>query len=279
MARPLRIEYAGAVYHVTARGNARESIYKDDGDRKAFLGILGKVMERHHWLCHAYCLMGNHYHLMIETPDGNLSVGMRQLNGIYTQSFNRRHRRVGHVLQGRFKAILVDKDSYLLELSRYIVLNPVRAKIDHKLGSGLEILVSQLYAPFMARPLRIEYAGAVYHVTARGNARESIYKDDGDRKAFLGILGKVMERHNWLCHAYNIRATVQTGTPLGNDCFKHNIRGQYPLTIHCSKLQSNNKRDKSYHMPRKPRFYLPGIPAHIVQRGNCRQATFFGDED
>ena len=129
MARPLRIEYAGAVYHVTARGNARASLYKDDGDRKAFLGILGKVMERHNWLCHAYCLMGNHYHLMIETPDGNLSVGMRQLNGIYTQSFNRRHRRVGHVLQGRFKAILVDKDSYLLELSRYIVLNPVRAKM------------------------------------------------------------------------------------------------------------------------------------------------------
>src|SRR3989344_9632336 len=120
----------------------------------------------------------------------------------FSQSFNRRHRRVGHVLQGRFKAILVDKDSYLLELSRYIVLNPVRAKMDHKLGSGLEILVSQLYAPFMARPLRIEYAGAVYHVTARGNARESIYKDDGDRKASLGSLGKTMQRHHRSSHAY-----------------------------------------------------------------------------
>lgn len=129
MARPLRIEYSGAVYHVTARGNARESIYKDDGDRKAFLGILGKVIKQYNWLCHAYCLMDNHYHLLIETPDANLSVGMRQLNGTYTQTFNRRHGRVGHVLQGRFKAILVDKDSYLLELSRYIVLNPVRAKM------------------------------------------------------------------------------------------------------------------------------------------------------
>lgn len=128
LSRPLRIEYPGAVYHVTARGNAREAIFKDDTDRKNFLVVLGKIVERYHWLCHAYCLMGNHYHLLIETPDGNLSQGMRQLNGVYTQTFNRRHRRVGHVLQGRFKAILIDKDSYLLELGRYIVLNPVRAK-------------------------------------------------------------------------------------------------------------------------------------------------------
>jgi REP element-mobilizing transposase RayT len=129
VSRPLRIEYPGAVYHVTARGNAREVIFKDDADRKNFLVVLGKIVERYNWLCHAYCLMGNHYHLLIETPDGNLSQGMRQLNGVYTQTFNRRHRRVGHVLQGRFKAILVDKDSYLLELGRYIVLNPVRAKM------------------------------------------------------------------------------------------------------------------------------------------------------
>jgi len=129
MARPLRIEYPGAVYHITARGNAREPIFKDDEDRRGFLEILGKVVARYNWRCHAYCLMGNHYHLMIETPDGNLSAGMRQLNGLCTQTFNRRHGRVGHVLQGRFKAIVVDKDSYLLELSRYIVLNPVRAKM------------------------------------------------------------------------------------------------------------------------------------------------------
>jgi len=129
MARPLRIEYPGALYHITTRGNARASIFKDDADRQAFLRILSKVIERHQWLCHAYCLMGNHYHLLIETPKANLSPGMRQLNGIYTQAFNRRHIRVGHVLQGRFKAILVDKDSYLLELCRYIVLNPVRANM------------------------------------------------------------------------------------------------------------------------------------------------------
>jgi putative transposase len=127
MARPLRIEYPGALYHITARGNARAKIYTDNADRAEFLAILGSVIRKYNWLCHAYCLMDNHYHLLIETPDGNLSLGMRQLNGRYTQAFNRRHRRPGHVFQGRFRGILVDKDHYLLELARYIVLNPVRA--------------------------------------------------------------------------------------------------------------------------------------------------------
>lgn len=128
MARPLRIEYDGALYHVTSRGNERKPIFKDDGDRELFLTTLWQVSERFHWLCHAYCLMGNHYHLVIETPDGNLSKGMRQLNGVYTQTFNRRHHRVGHLFQGRFKGILVQKESHYLEVCRYVVLNPVRAK-------------------------------------------------------------------------------------------------------------------------------------------------------
>ena len=128
MARPLRIQYDGAVYHVTSRGNARKAIFQDDKDRELFLGTLYRVNKRYNWLCHAYCLMNNHYHLIIETPDGNLSRGMRQLNGVYTQTYNTRHRRVGHILQGRYKAILIQKDSHLLEVSRYVVLNPVRAK-------------------------------------------------------------------------------------------------------------------------------------------------------
>lgn len=134
MARPLRIEFPGAIYHVTSRGNARAAIFKADADRELFLEVLRQVTERFNWLCHAYCLMDNHYHLMIETPDGNLAAGMRQLNGVYTQRFNRRHRRVGHVFQGRFKAILVDRDSYLLELCRYVVLNPVRARMARRAG-------------------------------------------------------------------------------------------------------------------------------------------------
>jgi len=127
MARPLRIELAGGLYHVTSRGNARHDIFLDDDDRLCWLEIFCQVCERFNWVCHAYCLMTNHYHIVIETIEGNLSAGMRQLNGVYTQSFNRRHQRVGHVYQGRFKGILVEKESYLLELSRYVVLNPVRA--------------------------------------------------------------------------------------------------------------------------------------------------------
>ncbi len=127
MARPLRIEFAGALYHITSRGDGRDDIYLDDNDRSNFLDVLAHVCERFNWVCHSYCLMSNHYHLVIETTDSNLSQGMRQLNGVYTQNFNRCHGRVGHVFQGRYKAILVQKDSYLLELSRYVVLNPVRA--------------------------------------------------------------------------------------------------------------------------------------------------------
>lgn len=129
MARPLRLEFAGALYHLTARGNARAEIYRDDEDRQLFLELLSKEIAQQGWRCYAYCLMSNHYHILIETPEGNLVSGMRRLNGVYTQAFNRRHRRVGHVFQGRYKAIVVDRDSYGLELCRYIVLNPVRAKM------------------------------------------------------------------------------------------------------------------------------------------------------
>jgi len=129
MARPLRIEFPGAVYHVTSRDNTRAPIFIDDSDREDFLSILGSVVRRYNWLCHAYCLMGNHYHLIIETIEGNISRGMRQLNGVYTQKFNWKHARTGHIFQGRFKAILVEKESYLLEVSRYVVLNPVRANM------------------------------------------------------------------------------------------------------------------------------------------------------
>ena len=129
MTRPLRIEYPGAIYHVTSRGNARRKIFLNDEDRETFLGTLAWVAGRFGWICHAYCLMDNHFHLIIETPEPNLSRGMRQLNGVYTQGFNRLHRKVGHLFQGRFKAIVVERDSYLLVLARYVVLNPVRTKM------------------------------------------------------------------------------------------------------------------------------------------------------
>jgi REP element-mobilizing transposase RayT len=134
MARPLRIELADGLYHVTSRGDRREAIYFDDGDRRDWLEVLAQVCERFNWICHGWCQMSNHYHVVIETVEGNLSQGMRQLNGVYTQHVNRKYERVGHVFQGRYKAILVEKDGYLLELSRYVVLNPVRAGMVSEAG-------------------------------------------------------------------------------------------------------------------------------------------------
>ena len=136
MARPLRIEFVDALYHVTSRGNRREPIYEDNRDRDVFLNVLEGVVKRFRWLCHAYCLMGNHYHLLIEPPEPNLSRGMRQLNGVYTQKYNLLHKEVGHVFQGRFKAFVVERESHLLELCRYIVLNPVRAGLVESRGRG-----------------------------------------------------------------------------------------------------------------------------------------------
>lgn len=129
MARPLRIQFPHAVYHVTSRGNERKPIVRDKDDRERFVQTLARMVEQYKVICHAWVLMDNHYHLLIETPSSNLSQAIRHLNGVYTQDFNRRRRRVGHLFQGRFKAILVDKETYLLELCRYVVLNPVRAGI------------------------------------------------------------------------------------------------------------------------------------------------------
>lgn len=129
MTRPLRLEFSGALYHVTSRGDHSEAIYRDERDRLAWLGILKRVCERFNFVVHAFCQMTNHYHVLIETVEGNLSQGMRQLNGLYAQYFNRRHDLVGHLFQGRYKAVLVQKERHLLELSRYVVLNPLRARM------------------------------------------------------------------------------------------------------------------------------------------------------
>lgn len=127
MSRPLRVEFPGALYHVSSRGNAQQPVFLDDGDCERLLDLLGRTCERFAWRCHAYCVMGNHYHLVVETPRANLARGMQQLGSSYAQGFNRRYGRVGHVLQGRYKAVLVERQTHLLEVARYVVLNPVRA--------------------------------------------------------------------------------------------------------------------------------------------------------
>ncbi len=198
MARPLRIEFPGALYHVTSRGDRQEAIFEDDGDRQSFLSILGEVVKGWNWLCYAYCLMSNHYHLLVQTPDGNLAKGMRQLNGVYTQRSNRRHGRVGHLFQGRYQSILVDGDAYLLALSRYVVLNPVRAGIvatpDEWPWSSFKAMVGQATGQeWLAADGLLAHFGQK-RAEARRRYRQFVMEDTGEqsiwkdlnRQVFLG---------------------------------------------------------------------------------------------
>jgi putative transposase len=194
----LRPEFPGALYHVTTRDNDRANIYLGDEDRQAFLDVLGEVCRRMQWVCYAYCLMTNHFHLVVETQAGHLSKGMRQVNGIYTQRFNRCHARVDHVLQGRYKAILVERDIYFLALARYMVLNPMRAHMVKSpvdwLWSSYRATVGQASAPDWlathwvlhqfgrtAEPARARYAQFVHD----GQTQPSIW-DSLQRQMYLG---------------------------------------------------------------------------------------------
>lgn len=128
MARPLRIELEDGLYHVVSRGNARKPVFFDQMDYERRLDWIRRTVETYGWHVHAFCLMPNHDHLFVETPRPNLAAGMHYLNGSYTSYFNRRHRRVGHLLQGRYKAVLIENEGHYWEVSRYIHLNPVRAR-------------------------------------------------------------------------------------------------------------------------------------------------------
>jgi putative transposase len=127
MPRPHRIQIAGGLYHLTSRGNRRQRIFLDDHDRHRFLDLAGAVARRRGWLCSSYCLMPNHYHLLVETPEPDLSAGMQEINSLHAMWFNWRYALDGHLFQGRFKSVLVESEAHLLELARYVVLNPVRA--------------------------------------------------------------------------------------------------------------------------------------------------------
>lgn len=127
MARPLRLDFAGATHHVTSRGNERRNIFRDDKDRRAFLDFLGEATRRYGWVITAWVLMSNHFHVVVQTPEANLSRGMHWLNGTYAAWFNARHHRSGHLFQGRFHSCLIEKETYFTEVLRYVVLNPVRA--------------------------------------------------------------------------------------------------------------------------------------------------------
>jgi REP element-mobilizing transposase RayT len=178
MARPLRLEFPGAVYHITARGDRREAIFLDDEDRYRFIELLSKEVKQQGWRLYAFCLMNNHSHLLLETPQPNLVRGMRRLNGVYSQAFNRAHGLVGHVLQGRYKSILVDKDRYLRELCRYVVLNPLRVKkplvrsLAEYAWSSYPAMVGRMAAPdWLAIDAVLELFGSQPKQAARAYAR------------------------------------------------------------------------------------------------------------
>lgn len=176
MARPLRIEFADALYHVTSRGNERRSIFRSDRDRRTFLTLLEQAAKRFRWSVTAYVLMTNHFHLVIQTPDPNLSRGMQWLNGTYAAWFNHRHQRAGHLFQGRFHAFLVEKEGYFAELLRYVVLNPVRAKIverpenyrwsSYRATAGLE-----------AAPAWLDVASALVWLADEPTAAKTAYRE------------------------------------------------------------------------------------------------------
>jgi putative transposase len=134
MPRRPRFQEPGAIYHVTSRGTEGRPIYLDDLDRNLFLGWLGDVVQVHSWMCPAYCLMTNHFHMLVQTPHADLAVGMHALISAYANYFNRRHDHVGHLFQSRYRAIVIERESHLLESCRYVVLNPVRAGLCRRPG-------------------------------------------------------------------------------------------------------------------------------------------------
>jgi putative transposase len=187
MARPLRIQYPGALYHVTCRGNEQRDIFRDDLDRGRFLQILAQSLTIYTIQLHSYVLMSNHFHLLLETPLGNLSEFMRHFNISYTGYFNRRHRRTGHLYQGRYRSLLVDKDAYLTVLSRYLHLNPVRIRTLEKrpLSDQMKYLTAYPWSSLPGYLSRREKAAFVHYALVLS---EYGGDTDGARKAYRQAL-------------------------------------------------------------------------------------------
>ncbi len=212
MARPLRITFSGAFYHITARGNERKQVFKSRRDREKFLNYLSSATERYHARIHAYCLMDNHYHLLMETPQGNLPQIMRHINGAYTTYFNIKRNRAGHLFQGRYKAILVEKDEYAKELSRYLHLNPVRAKMvespaDYQWSSYCYYTGKKKAPQWLYRDFILDYFGK------RTNSAQKRYRD-----FVLGLIGKTYQ---------SPLRDVISATLLGSEAFIADIKDRF----------------------------------------------------
>lgn len=176
MSRPVRIEFPGANYYVTSRGLNDKLVFRDDEDRAVFLNVLAGVVERFDWLLHSYVMLDSHYHLVVECPKANLSKGMRQLNGVYTQHFNRRHEDDGPLFQGRFRSVLFESQEYLLPLCRHTALNPVRLKVT---GSAQQYRWSshRAMAGQVQKPAFLTADKVLGHFGKRGKDNQKKYKD------------------------------------------------------------------------------------------------------
>jgi len=196
MARPLRIQIENGLYHVTSRGNEKAHIFLEDIDRNVFLKYLSSVVERYTWIIYAYCLMGNHYHLLVRTPKANISQGMRQLNGVYAQYFNKHHGRVGHLFQGRFKIVLIRDESQLLTAARYVVLNPVRAGIvsqpDMWPWSSYKGTAGMARAPAFLDPDQVLCFFSIFRGDARQQYVSFVYEGIGAASPFLEARGGII---------------------------------------------------------------------------------------
>jgi REP element-mobilizing transposase RayT len=226
--RQIRTEYPGALWHITVRGNERRDIVRDDVDRRRFVHLLARVVEDRGWWLHAWVLMSNHFHLLVETPDVGLSRGMHWLNQRLAETFNRRHGRVGHLFQARFKAIAVEREGHLLELLRYIVLNPVRAQItrtaaayrwsSYRATAGLDPCPSWL---------QVDWTLAQFHdnpATARRWFREFV--NDGAASRY-----KPWE--------------VVKGSCLGSADFRTRLEGRIAAQRHCRDHRLQDRRPAS----------------------------------
>jgi REP element-mobilizing transposase RayT len=236
MARPLRIQFPGAMYHIISRGNGRMTIFHNDKDRKKFIEFLERVVKKYNWIIYAYCLMGNHYHMLLETPDANMVPGMKQLNQFYSQFYNWKRRRIGSVFQGRYASWLVEKESKFLDNCRYIVNNPVEAGLaEHpsqwpwssfRATRGLEEAPSFLETNFLLRHFSSsrKTAQKMYgDFVQAGVGKESPLKE-AKKQIFLGsdsFVAEVMQHTNDNDEFNNVpKAQKRPNRPSLQDLFK-----------------------------------------------------------
>ncbi len=214
MARQVRIEFEGAFYHVIARGNERRPIVRDDADRHLFLKILAASLDGAGARLHAYCLMDNHYHLLVETPLANLSAFVRRLNHVYALAFNRRHRRVGHLFQGRYKAILVERGSYLAEAARYIHMNPVLTKSAARRPPSERLRMMRAY-PWSSLPGYLDQKVCPPYLTRAAVFQESGMPNEDGREYWKWLTADLARGVS----AENVEETAVGGVALGSDAF------------------------------------------------------------